>query len=198
MKEVLRVAGSDGESVNARGRSDGCVFEQIRSSIFHQPSCFARYGGIEWNYVSVLLQYVNPCLKIARFFCVLAAGHFNSLLQFEEYDCRYGIVGYRRGCKPGEHSSVWPLFADLGDNHRVQCIDQSTGGFRRFMRPLWGKGISMRGPHCRSSSIVIGLATFLHSAIGTITAVSTPRRVIICGPFFSAWSMTSLSRAFAS
>jgi hypothetical protein len=43
----------------------------------------------------------------------------------------------------------------------------------------------------------LGLAIFVHWSMGTMTAVSTPRWVMICGPCFLAASMTSLSFALA-
>src|SRR5579859_161880 len=94
-------------------------------------------------------------------------------------------------------------FSQFGNYVGVQqvTLHENSGGERRLRAPRSGTIFSKRGASASSKSLSLGLeadCSRRHSSMGTRTAVSTPRRVTTCGPFFSVASKNSLNRAFAS
>ena len=81
-------------------------------------------------------------------------------------------------------------------------VDQK-GHRSSFRNPPFARSISISAPRKgdfakNSESVPCRRVLRSHSSAETMTAVFRPRRVIVCGPFECARSITSLSRALAS
>jgi len=130
------------------------------------------------------------------------ASEVNTLLDFSKRDCREISLTKSWNLQPSKCSSVGIPLAhlrrDIGVNQKTN--QSNTGGLRDLPVPRFGIGISNRGPSPSKTSFQF-LASpafdFCHSSMETTTAVSTPRRATICGPFSTASSTSSLERALA-
>jgi hypothetical protein len=145
-------------------------------------------------------QLVDRRIKLRSTHRMLFACSLSADLHLVNCDRWYGKVDQRLGVEPRHHPAMGSWFAQLRNDVGIQEIFQRSIGLRCRSRPRGGmSSLSKRAERRISSSDSLPPGCpRRHSSIGTTTAVSTPRRVIICGPSFSARSITSLNFAFAS
>src|SRR5271155_2156958 len=202
MPEIFFVPGRHGKPVQAGGRRNHDVVQEVFLPAHHHPCHLAETTRVHRQYNRRVLQIVNPSLNGAGFRCILFTGALDALLQFSKRNRRKTDLLVPQAVKPFHHSSVRLRFTNLRNYVRVEQIpghSNSTDG-RRPHLPRGRTMFSKRGPD-RSNSLIPGrdaLCIRRHSSMGTSTAASTPRRVTTCGPFLSAASRNSLKRAFAS
>src|SRR5690349_4273390 len=168
-----------------------------------QSGIFAKASNVHRQDSRGTLQLSGPCLDFRRFGGVLFSSKLYAPLDLpKSYRGKKTLAQFQTR-KPCQDASVGLPLTCLGGNVRVNKIasQSNSGGLRDFNRPRLGKISSKRGASPRRISFQVGRfssLSLLHSSTETTTAVSTPLRVTICGPFLRVSSMSSLKRALAS
>ena len=182
---------------------DHGVLQQVRLLVIHNSAPFPKAWRIHREHLIRRGQPIDPTFKFACFPRILPPCPLHPSLYLTQRHGGKEQVRFFHGSKPCGHRSVWAHFSQFRHDVSVEQIsvhsNSTTGRLRNF--PRFGITMSKRGSGASNHSLRLGGAAFCslsHSSIGTRTAVLTPRRVTICGPFLMVAFRNSLNRAFAS
>jgi len=202
--EVTRVPRDDDQMVDDRRGSDQRILDQVITAPVEELCPSPKDAGINRKNVPSLRDEINPGLDLGGLARVLFTRDLHACLQLAKSDGREMQILVRGSIYPSHNRPVRSWFAQFGNDVRVEKVhgaQSNAGGSRRRRARRAGTGMSARGNSASSKSLRRGRVAsskLRHWSTRTSTAISTPRRVTICGPLVRLASSNSLKRAFAS